>query len=189
MCGQDFLFVKEKAMPSAQRVKKEDTVKDLEQFFSDAKVAVVADVSGFTVAELTKLRRMLDGQKSKVRVAKNTLIKIATKETEFAPIESLAKGPSAVVVGYEDPVHAAKTTLQYFNELKKGVIRGGVLEGKAVSESEIKDLSKLPTKEVLLSQIMSGLDSGASGIAGALSSLLRDIAYLTEEVAKKNNAA
>lgn len=176
-------------MVNATKTKKQDTVKDLEQFFTNAKVAVVADVSGFTVAELTKLRRMLDGQQSKVRVAKNTLIKIATKSSDFASIDSLAKGPSAVVVGYEDPVQAAKTTIQYFNELKKGVIRGGVLEGKTISEKEVKGLAKLPSKEILLSQIMAGLDSGASGIAGALSSLLRDIAYLTEEVAKKNNAA
>jgi large subunit ribosomal protein L10 len=176
-------------MANAQRTKKQDTVKDLEQFFTNAQVAVVADVSGFTVAELTKLRRTLDGQQSKVRIAKNTLIKIATKESNFSSIESLAKGPSAVVVGYEDPVQAAKVTLQYFTELKKGIIRGGVLEGRAISENEVKGLAKLPSKEVLLSQIMSGLDSGASGIAGTLSSLLRDIAYLTEEVAKKNNAA
>ena len=176
-------------MANAQRTKKQDTVKDLEQFFTNAKVAVVADVSGLTVAELTKLRRMLDGQQSKVRVAKNTLIKIATRESNFASIESLAKGPSAVVVGYEDPVHAAKATLQYFSELKKGSIRGGVLEGRTISEKEVKGLAKLPSKEVLLSQIMSGLDSGASGIVGTLSSLMRDIAYLTEEVAKKNNAA
>ncbi len=53
----------------------------------------------------------------------------------------------------------------------------------------MKGLAKLPSKEILLSQIMASLDSGASGIAGALSGLMRDIAYLTEEVAKKNNAA
>ncbi len=176
-------------MANVQRTKKQDTVKDLEQFFTNAKVAVVADVSGLTVAELTKLRRLLDGQQSKVRVAKNTLVKIATKESDFASIEGLTKGPSAVVVGYDDPVQAAKTTLQYFSELKKGTIRGGVLEGRTISEKEVKGLAKLPSKEVLLSQIMSGLDSGASGIVGALSGLMRDIAYLTEEVAKKNNAA
>jgi large subunit ribosomal protein L10 len=174
---------------NATKTKKQQTVKELEQLFLNAKVAIVADVSGFTVAELTKLRRTLDGQQSKVRVAKNTLIKIATKSSEFASLESLAKGPTAVVVGYEDPVQAAKVSTQYFNELKKGVIRGGVLDGKTISENEVKGLAKLPSKEVLLAQIMGGLDSGARGVAVALSGLLRDIAYLTEEVAKKNNAA
>ena len=176
-------------MANATQTKKTETIKELEKFFIDAKVAVVADVSGFTVAELTKLRRMLDGQHSKVRIAKNTLIKIATKSGDFAALESLAKGPSAVVVGYQDPVQAAKITTQYFSELKKGVIRGGVLEGKVISEHDVKGLAKLPSKEVLLSFIMASLDSGAGGIAGALSGLLRDIAYLTEEAAKKRNAA
>jgi len=176
-------------MASATKVKKEEIVKDLEKFFTDAKVALVTDVSGLTVAELTKFRRLLDGQQSKMRVAKNTLIKIATKSGEYAPIESLAKGPSAVVVGYSDQVQAAKTVVEYFNELKKGMVRGGILDGKTISEMEIKGLAKLPSKEVLLAHIMGSLDSGASGIACAISSLLRDITYLTEEVAKKNNAA
>ncbi len=176
-------------MVTTTKAKKQEIVKDLEQFFADAKVAVVADVSGFTVAELTKLRRALDAQQSKVKVAKNTLIKIATKSGQFADIDTLAKGPSAVVVGYQDQVQAAKTTVQYFNDLKKGAIRGGILDGKTLSEHDIKDLAKLPSKEVLLAHILGSLDSGASGIAGALNSLLRDIAYLTEEVAKKNNAA
>ena len=116
-------------MASATKLKKQDTVKDLEKFFTDAKVAVVTDVSGFTVAELTKLRRLLGGQQSKMRVAKNTLIKIATKSTEYASIDTLTKGPSAVVVGYQDQVQAAKTVVDYFNELKKGVVRGGILDG------------------------------------------------------------
>ncbi len=173
----------------ATKIRKQEIVKDLEHLFATAKVAVVADVSGFTVAELTKFRRSLDGGQSRCRVAKNTLIKIATKSGEFAPIESLAKGPSAVVVGYQDPVYPVKATVDYFKELKKGSIRGGVLDGQVMSASEVNSLAALPSREVLLAGIMGCLDSGASGIAGALSSLLRDIAYLTEEVAKKNNAA
>lgn len=173
----------------ATKTRKQEIVKDLEKLFAKAKVAVVADVSGFTVAELTKFRRALDGGQSKCQVAKNTLIKIATKSTDFAQIESLAKGPSAVVIGYEDPVQPVKVAVGYFKELKKGSIRGGVLDGQILSAAEVNSLSELPSREVLLSGIMGSLDSGARGIAGSLAGLMRDIAYLTEEVAKKNNAA
>jgi large subunit ribosomal protein L10 len=117
------------------------------------------------------------------------LVKIATNSKDFEAIKSLAKGPSAIIVGYDDPAQPAKTTVDFFKSLKKGTVRGGVLEGKAISVEEVKGLAELPSKEVLLSGIMGGLDSGARGVAGILESLIRDIALLAEEVAKKNESA
>ena len=173
----------------ATKERKREIVSELHEFFDNGKVAIVADVSGLTVKELTQLRRSLDKNQAKVRVAKNTLIKIATNSKDFESIKGLAKGPSAIVVGYEDPAQPAKTTVEFFKTLKKGSIRGGVLEGKAISESEVKGLAELPSKEELLSSIMGGLDSGARNIAGILSRVISDIAVLVEEVAKKNNDA
>lgn len=173
----------------ATKERKKEIVAELEKFFDNGKVAIVADVSGFTVAEITQFRRKLDKSNAKCRVAKNTLIKIATRNKDFESIKELAKGPSAIVIGYDDPAQPAKTTVDYFNDLKKGAVRGGVLEGKALSENEIKSLAKLPSKEQLLSSIMGSMDSGARGIAGIFECLIRDIALLAEEVAKKNNAA
>lgn len=172
----------------ATRAKKQEVITALNQFFSDAKVAVVADLSGFTVAEITTFRRKLDKDKAKCRLGKNTLIKIATKEGSFAHIESLAKGPSAIIVGYEDQVAPAKTTVEYLKSLKKGEVRGGVLEGKVISAGEVKSLAELPSKDVLLSSIMGSLDSGASGVAGSLTAVIRDIAYMLEQVAQKQSA-
>lgn len=171
----------------ATKVKKQEIVKELEHLFTSAKVAVVADVSGLTVAELTKFRRQLDAGQSKCSIAKNTLIKIATKSGQFAPIETFTKGPSAIVIGYEDPVQPVKTAVNYFKELKKGSIRGGVLDGQLLSDKDINKLATLPSREVLLAGIMGSLDSGASGIVGALSGVIRDIICLTEAVAEKNN--
>jgi len=173
----------------ATKTRKKEIVAEIDQFFTNAKVALVADLSGFTVAEITTLRRKLDNDSAKCRVAKNTLIKIATKSGDFANIEKLAKGPSAIVVGYKDPAGPAKTTVNYLKDLKKGSLRGGVLEGKTITAAEITGLAELPSKEQLLSSIMGSMDSGARGIAGSLVAVIRDIAVLAEEVAKKNNAA
>ena len=68
---------------------------------------------------------------------------------------------------------------------EKGEIRGAVFEGNALSANEVKSLADLPSKEQLLSSILGSLDSGASGIASMLGAVMRDIAYMTEEVAKK----
>jgi large subunit ribosomal protein L10 len=173
----------------ATKQQKTEIVAELEKFFDNGKVAIVADLSGFTVAEITQFRRKLGTHNAKCRVAKNTLIKIATSNKEFEPLKDLAKGPTAIVIGYDDPAQPAKTTIDFFKDLKKGEVRGGVLEGKAMTIHEVKGLAQLPSKEQLLSSIMGSMDSGARGIAGILESLIRDIALLAEEVAKKNNAA
>jgi large subunit ribosomal protein L10 len=170
----------------ATKERKQEIVSELHKFFDNGTVAIVTDVSGLTVKELTQLRRSLDKSQAKVRVAKNTLVKIATNSKDFEAIKSLAKGPSAIVVGYDDPAQSAKATVDFFKALKKGSIRGGVLEGKAITEAEVKGLADMPSKEQLLSSIMGGLDSGARNIAGIMSRIISDIAVLVEEVAKKN---
>lgn len=173
----------------ATKARKQEIVGELNEFLKDGKVAIVTDLSGFTVAEITQFRRKLDKDKAKCRVAKNTLIKIASETSEFKALEKLAKGPSAIVIGYDDPAQPAKTVVEYFKGLKKGTVRGGVLEGRAMSPEEVKGLAELPSKDQLLSMIMGGLDSGARGIAGILEAVIRDIAVLAEEVAKKNEGA
>jgi large subunit ribosomal protein L10 len=173
----------------ATKARKTEIVSELGKFFENGKVAIVTDVTGLTVKEITQLRRKLDKDNAKCRVGKNTLIKIATNSKDFEAIKSLAKGPSAIIVGYDDPAQPAKTAVEFFKQLKKGSVRGGVLEGKAMGAAEVKNLAELPSKEQLLSSIMGGLDSGARGIAGILDAVIRDIAVLAEEVAKKNQGA
>lgn len=173
----------------ATKARKQEIVSELKEFFSNGKVVIVTDLSGLTVAEITQFRRKLDKVDAKCRIAKNTLIKIATDGTEFGSIKELAVGPSAIVVGYEDPAAPAKTTVDFIKAIKKGVVRGGVLEGRAIGPEDVKGLAELPSRDQLLSSIMGGLDSGARGIAGILEAVIRDIALLAEEVAKKNEAA
>ncbi len=162
----------------ATKAKKQSVISELGELFEQAKVALVADLNGFTVAELTQFRRRLNTQQAKLRIGKNTLVKIATREGNFSEIEKLAKGPTAIVVGYDDPAQPAKATVNYLKELKKGVVKGGVLDGKLLSADEVKGLAELPSKEQLLASIMGGLDSGARGISGILDGTIRDIAVL-----------
>jgi large subunit ribosomal protein L10 len=168
--------------------KKKEVVADLKEFFDNGKVAIVTDLQGLTVAEMTTFRRALMQDNARLCVGKNTLVKRATEGTNFQELNSLAKGPSAYVVGYDDPAKPAKSTVEFLKKLKKGEIRGAVFEGKALNAKQVKDIANLPSREVLLSGIMGGLDSGARGIAGILEAVIRDIAILTEEVAKKNEA-
>ena len=173
----------------ATKARKQEIVSELRDFFGDGKVAIVTDLSGLTVAEITQFRRKLDKNNAKCRIAKNTLIKIAAGDGQFQTVKELAKGPSAVIIGYDDPVSPAKTTVEFLKAIKKGTIRGGVLEGRVMTSEEVKGLADLPSREQLLAQIMGGLDSGARNIAGILEAVIRDVALLIEEVAQKKDAA
>ena len=173
----------------ATKERKQEVVTELQEFFKDGKVVIVADLTGLTVADMTTFRATLRNDNARMRVAKNTLVKRAVDGSDFQALNSLTKGPSAFIVGYDDPAQPAKTVVDSLKKLKKGSVRGAVLEGKTLDDSQVKDLAQLPTKDELLSSIMGGLDSGARGIAGILESLIRDIALLAEEVAKKNEQA
>ncbi len=170
-------------MPTRQD--KANELAQIKNMFGNGKVAIATDLSGYTVHEITQFRKKLSESKSKCKVVKNTLVKLATQNTEFASIEGFAKGPTAVIIGYEDPVSSAKAVVEYLKTLKKGELKGGILDCSILSAAEVKGLAELPSKEVLLSSIMAGLDSGASGMVGIFEGIIRDIALLAEEVAKK----
>jgi large subunit ribosomal protein L10 len=170
----------------ATKARKHEIVADLEALFNKSQVAIVADLSGFTVAEITQFRRKLDKDNAQCRIAKNTLIDIASSKGQFESIKGLTNGPTALILGYEDPAGPAKTTVQFIKQVKKGTVRGAVFENKMLSAKDVTELAELPSKEQLLSSIMGGLDSGARNIAGILNNVISDIASLVEEVAKKN---
>jgi len=173
----------------ATKEKKAQLVAELEVLFKKTQVAIVADLSGFSVAEITQFRRKLDKDNAQCKVAKNTLIEIASSKGQFESIKELAKGPTALILGFEDPAAPAKTTVQFIKALKKGSVRGGVFENKLMSAKEVGELADLPSKDVLLSGIAGGLDSGARGVVTILNNIICDIALLAEEVAKKNEGA
>src|SRR5579883_3463716 len=97
----------------ATKTQKQELVAELEALFEKSSVAIVADFSGCTVEEITKFRRKLDKSAARCKVAKNTLIGIASSKGQFAPLSELAKGPTALILGFEDPAAPTKATLEY----------------------------------------------------------------------------
>ncbi|PKL74276.1 MAG: 50S ribosomal protein L10, partial [Candidatus Melainabacteria bacterium HGW-Melainabacteria-1] len=107
--------------------KKQERVIDLKEQFTRSKLALVSDYRGLTVKEMTELRRRIQAVGGDYTVAKNTLIRRALSDTAGAPqIDQMLKGPTALVVGYEDPVSPVKVLMEYLKETKKEMdIRGG----------------------------------------------------------------
>ncbi|CAM5510314.1 50S ribosomal protein L10 [Streptomyces afghaniensis] len=156
------------------RPDKVDAVEEMRDKFRDSNGAVVTAYTGLTVAQLQQLRRSL-GENAHYRVAKNTLTKIAANEAGITAIDDLFTGSSAVAFVTGDPVEAAKGLRDFAKDNPNLVIKGGVLDGKALSADEIKKLADLESREVLLSKLagaMKGKQSQAASVFQALPSKL-----------------
>ncbi|GGV27581.1 50S ribosomal protein L10 [Streptomyces spectabilis] len=148
-------------------------VEEITQKLRDSNAAVVTSYTGLSVAQLKQLRRSL-GDNAQYRVVKNTLTKIAANEAGISLDEHL-KGSTAVAFVTGDPVEAAKGLRDFAKENPALVIKGGVLDGKALSADDIKKLADLESREVLLSKLagaFKGKQSQAASVFQALPSKL-----------------
>ena len=159
---------------------KSQKIDEMKANFEKAQVAVVTEYKGYTVEEITNLRRNLQKEGGDYMVTKNTLAKIAAKGTEYEAIVDLCKGPIAIAFGYEDQVSPAKVVSKFIKESKKGEILGAVLEGNLLSADEAKALANLPSKEELYAKMLGSINSPASGIVGSVNAVM---ASLTRAVA------
>lgn len=176
-------------MPTKQQ--KETTLTELKEQFGKAQVAIVTDYRGLTVAEITDLRRRLQKVGGDLTVAKNTLIRLVSKDTEWAELDTLLKGPTAVAVGYDDPVAAAKVVADFSKERRKVKIqvRGGVMQGKQMDAQGVQMLAETPPREVLLGRLMASMNSPATGLVMALNGVARNLVYALDAVRKQKESA
>ena len=140
-----------------------------------AQVAVLTEYKGYNVEEITNLRRALQKEGGDYMVTKNTLAKLAIKGTEYEVLKELLNGPVAIAFGFADQVSPAKIVSKFIKDTKKGVILGGVLDGKLLSAKEAEDLAKLPSKEELYAKILGCINSPASGIANSVNAVMAQL--------------
>lgn len=134
------------------RPDKAAAVAELADQFRSSNAAVLTEYRGLTVAQLKTLRRSL-GEDAQYAVVKNTLTKIAANEAGIDTLDDLFNGPTAVAFISGDPVTSAKGLRDFAKDNPNLVIKGGVLDGKALSADEIKKLADLESREVLLAKL------------------------------------
>ena len=169
---------------------KKKIVEDLKDRFERSAGVYLVDFQTMTVAEANAFRSKLTAEGIDYKVAKNTLISKAIEGNEKFPfLDSDLKGQSGLIFGYEDAVTAAKILKKSHDETEKPKLKAAILDGAYYDSTQLKTLASLPTKEDLIASIMGSLNAPASGIVGSIGAVIRDLAYLVEEVAKKNNDA
>lgn len=171
------------------RDEKSAIVSELGDSFGRAKFAVVTDYCGLSVSQLQQIRVELKQCNAEIRVAKNTLLKRAVAGTGSEALSDDFVGTTAVVMSYDDPVIPAKVITKYAKDFGKFEIRCGALEGEKVSAADIEALSKLPTKEILLGQFLSVLNSVPTGLVQVLSGVPRTFLYGLQAVKEQKEQA
>lgn len=165
-----------------------DKIEKFKESISKAKVAVVADYRGFTVAEITELRRSLQKENSDFTVIKNTLAKIAIKDTPFEGLGEYLQGPTGIALGFGDEVSPAKVLTQYVKKAKKGEVRGGSLENNVLNAKEIQKLAELPSKEELYAKMLGSVNSPASGLVNTVNGVARALVIAMDQVRQQKAA-
>ncbi|CAA7600131.1 Ribosomal protein L10, eubacterial, conserved site [Acididesulfobacillus acetoxydans] len=148
---------------------------------------VLADYRGLTVAQVTQLRVKLRAAGVEYRVLKNTLVKRAAQEVGVQGLDPFLEGPTAVAFS-ADPVAPAKILSEFAKTNKNFVIKAGVLEGKVIGADGVKVLADLPPREVLLAQVLRGMQAPLAGMVNVLQGPIRKLAYVLEAIRQAQEA-
>jgi large subunit ribosomal protein L10 len=167
--------------------KKQDKVQLLTEEFGKSDALFFTEYRGLTVSQLRALRHDLRQAKASYYVVKNSLIQRTFNDLNIEFPQSLLKGPTALVVSKQDCPQIAAIVYAF----KKGndalVVKGGYLDNGFLSEGDVKALSKLPSRDVLIGQLVGGLKSTISRFVMSMSSPMRGLVYSLEAIKNKKN--
>jgi len=152
---------------------KKEIAGDLHDRFLKTKIVIATDYKGLDVEAINDLRRKLRESGSEYQVVKNTLLRRAAEDTDVSVMNDVFKGPTAIALNNDDPVAPAKVLVEFAKQHDKLTLKGGVMQGKPLDMDGIKRLSDLPSREVLLSQVLSTMNAVPSGLVRALADVPR----------------
>lgn len=160
-------------MPSEKILsQKQAYVAELREKIAGSVAGVVVDYKGINVADDTKLRKELREAGVEYSVVKNTMLRLAIKDTAMESMSEVLEGSTALAISKEDPIVAAKI-LNKYSEDSKGAfsIKAGYMDGAVMSKAEVEELAKLPGREGLLSMLLSALTGNLRGLAVAINAI------------------
>jgi large subunit ribosomal protein L10 len=168
-----------------RKEQKSALVTQLAENLGRASIALVSEYKGMTAGQSDDMRRRIRAVRGEFRVAKNTLVRRAIKDTRFAALDRHLGGPVGLIVSYADPVELVKTVTLFRDLGEKFKLRGGVLDGKVLTAEEITTLASLPPREVILAQLLGLLQAAATRLARLLNEPGSALARLLDAIGQK----
>lgn len=169
------------------RADKATAVADIAEQFRDATATLITEYRGLTVANLAELRRSLNGSAT-YSVAKNTLIKRAASEAGVEGLDELFAGPTAIAFVTGEPVDAAKAIKTFAKDHKALVIKGGYMDGRALTVAEVERIADLESREVLLAKLAGAMKGNLAKAAGLFAAPTSQMARLLAALQEKKPA-
>ncbi len=173
---------------SDKKIAKQQVVNEIKEKFQRAEAVVLVDYRGLNVAEATELRKRFREAGADYKVYKNTLMTRALTELGMEELIPYLTGPNAVALGYDDPVVPAKIISEFAKDHDKLEIKAGMISGKVIGAEGIKSLASLPSKEVLVAQVLGGLNAPITGFVNVLQGNIRNLVYALNAIAEKKTA-
>ncbi|MGC2176173.1 MAG: 50S ribosomal protein L10, partial [Acidimicrobiales bacterium] len=159
------------------RTAKVATVDEVKAKVDATSTAVVTEYRGMTVAQIQTLRRQLRALDADYKVFKNTLVRRAIAGTSSEPLDAFLEGPTAIAFVNGDVSAVAKALRDFAKATPTLIVKGGVLDGKALSVSDLTALADLPSRDVLLARLAGLIASPLSTMAGLLKAVPQNLAY------------
>jgi len=167
---------------------KQQVVEEIKQKLEAATLVVCTDYRGLNVEQITELRTKLRVPGVEYRVLKNTMFRFALEQSGYEDIASQITGPNAVIFSNDDPVGPAKTISEFAKANKQLEIKIGILEGKLLSADGVKDLAQLPSREVLLGQVVGTMQAPITSFVRVLNANLTGLVRALDGIREQKQA-
>ena len=164
---------------------KEQIVSELQEKLKKANLGVLTGFNAMNVEKMEALRNALRKNDAELKVVKNTLLGIASRDTGFSILADHFKYPIAVVLSYKDPVAPTKALIEFAKKNPELEIKIGVLDGKLLTKPELIALAELPSREVLLGKLVSVMAAVPTSLVTVLSAVPRSLAQALQAYGEK----
>jgi large subunit ribosomal protein L10 len=173
------------ATGKAPRDDKLEAIEALQNRFNESTSLVLFDYRGLSVSQMTALRRQTREAGVRLSVVKNTIAERAVEGTDFEELRGRLVGPISIVTTDGDPAAPAKILKDFVKGKSAGEIKGGVLDGRFLETAEVESLADLPSREVLLSMVLSALQAPVAGLPRVLNGVISQFINVVDAIAKK----
>ena len=172
-------------MPTEKKIQ---AVAEMKEMFANSSSLFVTDYQGLNVADMTTLRASLRAKNVRFLIAKNTLMKIAAKEAGVTGIDDHLVGPTAIAFSNDDPAAAAKILNDSFKAKELPRMKVFVVDEEVFDAIHITRLADLPSKEILLSQVVAAVESPLTALVGSLDGFFRELIGSVDALAEKRKS-
>ena len=171
-------------MPTVEKAQKIDELTDK---LGRATVAILVQTQGLNVKDMTDLRNKMRAARLEFQVAKNTLLRIATERNNMTELDkNIFKGQTAVALGYDDEIAAARAVADYTRMSKIAVLKWGILGGRALTAEQVENLARIPGgKNYAKAQVVGVVQGPLATAYSLLSAPLRDFCYVIQAHAEQ----